>query len=370
MNKINKIDWEFYLERHGQPPYLVSAFMPCEGVAMKKATGFGFDYHLQEYKNDIAFYYRSKKETQKCDQYFSDFVSNKKNKKKLEQWYKKSLDCQKKIEKLIIDFRKGVSDEYVIKNYQKTSNLCEETLTYTTCVAYFVLKGIEKALNDGEVRKSEVANATKNFEKIRSKSYPAEITSVIFARIWEAASNLSGGKIPVKDFSFLSPEEFSLYLTRKKMPEKKEIKKRSEWCIFWSIKGGDKVTFSTDKKDKNIVKNLLDINTEKVDTIKGSPAFLGKAKGRVCIVNSTKDIDKIKTDDILVSVNTNPSLMPAVLKCKAIVTDEGGITCHAAIISREMKKPCVTGTKNATKVLKDGMMVEVDANTGIVKIIK
>ena len=54
----------------------------------------------------------------------------------------------------------------------------------------------------------------------------------------------------------------------------------------------------------------------------------------------------------------------------AFVTDEGGITCHAAIIAREMKKPCIIGTKVATKILKDGDMVEVDANKGTVKIIK
>ena len=59
----------------------------------------------------------------------------------------------------------------------------------------------------------------------------------------------------------------------------------------------------------------------------------------------------------------------AMEKAAAFVTDEGGITCHAAIIAREMKKPCIIGTKNATKVLKDGDIVEVDANTGIVKII-
>jgi pyruvate,water dikinase len=52
------------------------------------------------------------------------------------------------------------------------------------------------------------------------------------------------------------------------------------------------------------------------------------------------------------------------------VTDEGGVTCHAAIVAREMKKPCIIGTKIATKVLKDGDLVEVDANKGVVKILK
>jgi pyruvate,water dikinase len=67
---------------------------------------------------------------------------------------------------------------------------------------------------------------------------------------------------------------------------------------------------------------------------------------------------------------TTPAIIQAMHKASAFVTDEGGITSHAAIIAREMKKPCIIGTKIATKVLKDGDMVEVNADKGIVKILK
>jgi pyruvate,water dikinase len=67
---------------------------------------------------------------------------------------------------------------------------------------------------------------------------------------------------------------------------------------------------------------------------------------------------------------TRPEYISAMKKAAAIVTDEGGITCHAAIVSRELKKPCIIGTKIATKVLKDGDLVEVDADKGIVKILE
>lgn len=73
--------------------------------------------------------------------------------------------------------------------------------------------------------------------------------------------------------------------------------------------------------------------------------------------------------EILVAISTNPDIIPLMKKAGAIVTDEGGIMCHASIISRELKIPCIVGTKNATRALKDGDMVEVDANTGIIKII-
>ena len=78
----------------------------------------------------------------------------------------------------------------------------------------------------------------------------------------------------------------------------------------------------------------------------------------------------MKAGDIMVSVQTMPELLPAMEKAAAFVTDMGGITSHAAIVSREMKTPCIVGTRIATRVLKDGDLVEVDANKGIIKIIK
>jgi len=80
-------------------------------------------------------------------------------------------------------------------------------------------------------------------------------------------------------------------------------------------------------------------------------------------------MDKIEIGDVLIAVMTRPDYLPAMQKAIAFVTDEGGITCHAAIVAREMKKPCVIGTKIATKTFKDGDMVEVDAEKGVVKIL-
>jgi len=104
-----------------------------------------------------------------------------------------------------------------------------------------------------------------------------------------------------------------------------------------------------------------------VNELVGMCAFKGQASGRVTIVNSVDDVGKMNHGDILVSLATTPSIVPAMKKASAIVTDEGGLTCHAAIVSRELGIPCIIGTKIATKVLKDGDMVEVDAGKGIVR---
>ncbi|MFT4303057.1 MAG: PEP-utilizing enzyme [Candidatus Woesearchaeota archaeon] len=106
------------------------------------------------------------------------------------------------------------------------------------------------------------------------------------------------------------------------------------------------------------------------NVIKGSCAFHGKVKGIVKVINVPSDMRKMKNNDIIVSHQTNPDLLPAMKKAAAFITDIGGITCHAAIVSRELKKPCIVGTKIATKVFKDDDIVEVDANKGIVKKIK
>ena len=87
----------------------------------------------------------------------------------------------------------------------------------------------------------------------------------------------------------------------------------------------------------------------------------------VKIVYGVRQIDSVNEGDIIVAPMTLPDILPAMRKAAAFVTDEGGIACHAAIIAREMKKPCIVGTKIATQVLRDGDMVEVDAGKGTVK---
>ena len=67
---------------------------------------------------------------------------------------------------------------------------------------------------------------------------------------------------------------------------------------------------------------------------------------------------------------TTPDFVPLIRKASAIITNEGGITCHAAIVACELKKPCIVGTKIATKILRDGDLVEVDANNGVVRILE
>ena len=106
---------------------------------------------------------------------------------------------------------------------------------------------------------------------------------------------------------------------------------------------------------------------ENVRELKGTTACPGLVRGIVKFIAKAEDMAKMNQGDILISFATNPNLVPAMKKAGAIVTDEGGITCHAAIVSRELGIPCVVGTKIVTKAFKDGDLVEVDATKGIIR---
>ena len=108
----------------------------------------------------------------------------------------------------------------------------------------------------------------------------------------------------------------------------------------------------------------------KEGTIRGIVAQRGVVQGKVSIVRHFRDVYKIKEGDILVANTTHPNYLMAMRKAAAFITDEGGIASHAAIVAREMKKPCIVDTKNATQILKDGDWVEVDAMTGTVRKVK
>lgn len=102
----------------------------------------------------------------------------------------------------------------------------------------------------------------------------------------------------------------------------------------------------------------------------GRTANEGSAIGTVRLCLDLPSLQRVRAGDVLVASMTRPEFMPAMQKAAAFVTDEGGITSHAAIVSRELNKPCVIGTKFATKVLKDGDLVDVDATHGRVMVLK
>ncbi len=164
------------------------------------------------------------------------------------------------------------------------------------------------------------------------------------------------------EFLHCTYEEF----IKSKIPSKEELYERMDGFSLL-LKNGNIHCVSGKESDK--IKRLLEEEVGDVKEIKGTIACKGIVEGRVRLVIDKNDFSKVKEGDILVTSMTTPEMVPIMKKAAAFVTDEGGVTCHAAIISRELKKPCVIGTKIATKVLKDGMVVEVNAEVGSVRIL-
>ena len=130
---------------------------------------------------------------------------------------------------------------------------------------------------------------------------------------------------------------------------------------------GSTKRYEEEHPEYHFLKPELDANMSEVS---GQVAYKGKVQGVVRIVKKQSDMSRVRAGDILVSPMTTPDFLPAMQKAIAFVTDEGGVTCHAAIVSRELKKPCIIGTKIATQVLQDGDLIEVDADNGVVRIIE
>lgn len=100
--------------------------------------------------------------------------------------------------------------------------------------------------------------------------------------------------------------------------------------------------------------------------VRGLAASPGTGTGKVKNIKDISEISRVEDGDILVTVMTNPDMVPAMRKVAAVVTDEGGRTCHAAIVSRELGIPCIVGAKGASKILKEEMAVTVNATRGVV----
>jgi phosphoenolpyruvate synthase/pyruvate phosphate dikinase len=167
---------------------------------------------------------------------------------------------------------------------------------------------------------------------------------------------------------YLTLKEFKIFIKTKKIGKNTLVKlgKRKEQYFYLSHKSEDIII--TDKKQiKDFKKIFLKYNS-KTDIIKGVNAYPGKVRGVVNLV--FHGLKKIKPGQILVTNITRPQDTPLLKKFSAIITDEGGVLSHIAVAARELKIPSIMNTKNASQILKNGDLVEVDASRGIIKLIK
>jgi len=178
--------------------------------------------------------------------------------------------------------------------------------------------------------------------------------------------------IPYTQLIYLNTDEIGTLLKNTKDSIFK-IKDRKH-AMFYMIKHSKYSVYYGDTAISQFHQEVSESKYDDSGVIKGQVASQGKVTGPARVVSPLKDqekeLAKVQEGDIIVTGMTRPHMIPAMKKAIAFVTDEGGITCHAAIIAREMHKPCVIATRNATKIIHDGDMLEIDAFDGIVRIIK
>ena len=155
-----------------------------------------------------------------------------------------------------------------------------------------------------------------------------------------------------------------------KLHPEKDTESDHEWSwvyIHGELQMYEKnISFAT-KAHETIESKKAEFETS--ETILGNTAFPGVVRGKARVILFSSDKQLLKDGEIIVAPMTTVDFMPIMSKALAFVTDEGGVTSHAAIVARELKKPCVIGTKIASQVLKTGMKIEVDADNGIVRVI-
>jgi len=159
---------------------------------------------------------------------------------------------------------------------------------------------------------------------------------------------------------YLSMEELSEAL-KQGFPHETVAERRKGFIIHWQ----DGLQTSPVTQYERIIRAVE--HAREGERVRGKGAFPGVVRGTVVLVKSVHDLKKVDEGSVLVANTTHPEYVPAMERAAAIVTAEGGLTSHAAIIAREMKRPCIVGCQNAMRTFKDGDLVEVDAEKGVVR---
>lgn len=168
---------------------------------------------------------------------------------------------------------------------------------------------------------------------------------------------------PYEDVVFLIPSEVEQLLAGTSITTFPIAERKEECTLFCTY---DEMYVVSGEEAKEI-RELVDPSyVDETGIVSGNTAYPGTVTGTAKVLTYATE-KEVTEEDILITGMTRPDFVPLMKKAKAIITDQGGITCHAAIIARELKKPCIIGTKVATKAFKDGDIIEVNADEGIIR---
>lgn len=218
----------------------------------------------------------------------------------------------------------------------------------------------EYSLNKDQI---DFINLVKEYVYIRT--FRTDVLSIAFFNMMPILNEIQENTAISKEDIYYYTEKELIHIVQEKI-KPFDISQRKKKYSFFLFDDSYRI-FTGKDIDLLVEKYGLSQETSSHLELQGKVAFNGVVQGPAKIVLDPNDLSKVKKGDVLIAVMTFPSYIVAMEKASAFVTDEGGILCHASIVARELKKPCIINTKNATKVFKDGDLIEVDATKGIIK---
>jgi phosphoenolpyruvate synthase/pyruvate phosphate dikinase len=293
------------------------------------------------------------------------------NKKKFVK-YRDDFENYKK--RFLIFFKRILDKEKISKEeVKKVLDLTSENFVYYSKTEFFYL---DQAYEHSKKDKTTAENL-KHFDKIKNKGREHmnkvffEKESYIFRFFKKLGKQFS---MDDKDLIAYTKEELLDLFDNKKV-SKEELNGRRKTYIFQTKNKKLEILWGDEAKE--IIGSFIHESEEEGNILKGTIANKGKLKGKVKVIPFGYDkfhlygkmIEEMDKGDILVAETTSPEIMAACKKAGAILTNQGGLMSHAAIVSREFKIPCIVALGNVTDLVKDGDVVEVDADNGIVRIL-
>jgi len=311
---------------------------------MKNCFGKSFSHFLVIYKNGIVSDYLPEKEYLELGEYLGKKMMRRETAKKAASNFVELAD---EINKVI-----ALSPRKFLEGLELNVKLYENYGAHNVAIKMTVDVAGEYMTNEVKEILAESRRYSETFYKNNAKA---------FIKATEFMAKEAGYK--QEQVFMMTRKELVDYLDNKKMPPRKTLDSRYKHCGIYSDQ--EKQIILSAEEAGEVEKHWT---KEKSDILSGVSAYPGKVKGRCRVIMDYRNVS-FKEGEILVTGMTDPDYISLMKKSAAIVTDGGGILSHAAIVARELKKPCVIGTKIATQVLKDGDLVEVDADKGVVKIL-
>jgi phosphohistidine swiveling domain-containing protein len=319
----------------------------------KKNIGKNLKNFLMIHKNGIVHSWRLKSE-------YDEFLDKLKTKRLRD--FEKILDklrVQNEQLKKFLEYKKldNFNDKKLLKIFTSFVNVYQNYFPLFTLPKYFGMVLDENKLSQKIKNKLKEMRGVADYEKIQKDFLP------LFFKEIEKRKKIKN------DLLFYAlPKEIINLLKNNKKIKRSILKNRKKLILFLTTNDG-KMKIFTGKKARRILRKNIKEGKTKTNVIKGNTANEGLVTGRVRIILRKNDLNNL-AGKIIVAPMTSIKFVPYLKNILGIVTNEGGIACHAAIISRELNIPCVIGTHNATKILQNGDLVELNADRGTVKIIK